>query len=329
MRPRVIIAGGYGLVGGLAARRLRAAGLDIDLVLAGRHPSKGAALAAELGAEVLGLDVMSPSESLASAGPFDLLVAALQDPGDALLTATLKAGAAHIGIIRTADSMASTAIAASALARRPALMLGHWQAGVLTMAALDAARHLARIDRIDLAALYDYADPIGPMTVADSGGFLGKALVRQQGLWVNLDAAASGRAVVRGAGLPDFEGQPMGVLDTPGLAAMTGARDVRFDLGAGQSLGSAAGGCASHDLYIDLYGATAGGEEVTQRTVVSDPRGQAHLTALGILIGVERVLGLDGRPPPPAGLVFPESTLDPARAVRRLRDFGVSIERVS
>ena len=252
MRPRVIIAGGYGLVGGLAARRLRAAGLDIDLVLAGRHPSKGAALAAELGAEVLGLDVMSPSESLAAAGPFDLLVAALQDPGDALLTATLKAGAAHIGIVRTADSMATTAIAASALARRPALMLGHWQAGVLTMAALDAARHLARIDRIDLAALYDYADPIGPMTVADSGGFLGKALVRQQGLWVNLDAAASGRAVVRGAGLPDFEGQPMGVLDTPGLAAMTGARDVRFDLGAGQSLGSAAGGCASHDLYIDL-----------------------------------------------------------------------------
>lgn len=329
MRPRVIIAGGYGLVGGLAARRLRAAGLDIDLVLAGRHPSKGAALAAELGAEVLGLDVMSPSESLAAAGPFDLLVAALQDPGDALLTATLKAGAAHIGIVRTADSMATTAIAASALARRPALMLGHWQAGVLTMAALDAARHLARIDRIDLAALYDYADPIGPMTVADSGGFLGKALVRQQGLWVNLDAAASGRAVVRGAGLPDFEGQPMGVLDTPGLAAMTGARDVRFDLGAGQSLGSAAGGCASHDLYIDLYGVTAGGEEVTQRTVVSDPRGQAHLTALGILIGVERVLGLDGRPPPPAGLAFPESTLDPARAVRRLRDFGVSIERVS
>lgn len=329
MKPRVIIAGGYGLVGGLAARRLRAAGLDIDLVLAGRHPEKGAALAAELGAEVLGLDVMSPSESLAAAGPFDLLVAALQDPGDALLTATLKAGAAHIGIVRTADSMASTAIAASALARRPALMLGHWQAGVMTMAALDAARHLARIDRIDLAALYDYADPIGPMTVADSGGFLGKALVRQQGLWVNLDAAASGRAVVRGAGLPDFEGQPMGVLDTPGLAAMTGAHDVRFDLGAGQSLGSAAGGCASHDLYIDLSGVTAWGEEVTQRTVVSDPRGQAHLTALGILIGVERVLGLDGRPPPPAGLAFPESTLDPARAVRRLRDFGVSIERVS
>ena len=114
MSPRVVSAGGYGLVGGLVARHLRAAGHALDLVLAGRNPDQGASLAAELGARTARLDVADPAAALAELGPVDLVVATLQDPGDNLLAAALAAGAAHIGIVRTADSMASTAIAASA-----------------------------------------------------------------------------------------------------------------------------------------------------------------------------------------------------------------------
>ncbi|MFC7640547.1 hypothetical protein ACFQX6_05630 [Streptosporangium lutulentum] len=64
------------------------------------------------------------------------------------------------------------------------------------------------------------------------------------------------------------------------------------------------------------------------RTVVSDPLGQAHLTALGVLIGIERVLGLDGALPPGAGVVLPETAIDPVRALSRLRAFGVGITTV-
>jgi hypothetical protein len=323
--PRVVIAGGYGLVGGLVARHLRAAGHELDLVLAGRNPEHGKALAAELDARTARLDVSDPAAVLAGLGAVDLVIATLQDPGDNLLAAALRSGAAHIGIVRTADSMASSAVAATNLAQRPALMLGHWQAGVLTSATLAAAVGFAQVDRIDLAALYDYADPIGPMTASDSGGFVGRALVRESGVWANVDAAVSGRRVERGD-LPAFDAMPMGVLDTPGLAAMTGARDVRFDLGTGTSIGTARGEAASHDLYIDITGTTTAGETTTRRTVMSDPKGQAHLTAVGVLIGVERLLGLDGGPPPAAGLRFPETTLDPQRAVARLQAFGVWVE---
>ena len=118
----------------------------------------------------------------------------------------------------------------------------------------------------------------------------------------------------------------MGVLDTPALASMTGAAEVRFDLGAGPSIGTAGGGPASHELYIDIVGLDASGRERAQRTMVSDPNGQAHLTALGVMIGVERLLGLDGAPPPPAGLRFPETTLDPEQALARLQAFGVRVE---
>lgn len=328
MRPRVVIAGGYGLVGGQVARLLRAAGHDIDLVLAGRHPETGAGLAAELGAETARLDVADPAGALAALGRIDLVVATLQDPGDNLLTASLIAGAAHIGIVGTAGTMASSAIAACALARRPALMLGHWQAGVLTWAALAACRAFASVDRVELAALYDYADPIGPMTAADSGTFVGQALIRQAGVWTMIEAPTNSRAVSRGD-LPGFDALPMGVLDTPALAAVTGARDVRFDLGVGQSRGTIEGGPASHDLYIDIDGRLPSGETVSRRTVLIDPAGQAHLTALGVMVGVERLLGLDGAPPPAGGLVFPETAIDPQWALDRLRTFGVRIESVA
>lgn len=320
---RVLIAGGYGLVGGQIAQLLRQAYHDLDLVLAGRNPDAGAALAAELRATTVALDVAAPD--LAGVGPVDLVIAALQDPGDNLLMAALRAGAAHIGIVRTADSMASSAIAAAALAQRPALMLGHWQAGVLTLAALAAARDFAQVESVEMAALYDYADPIGPMTANDAGGFVGRALIRRGGTWESVEAAEHGRSVAR-PGQPAFDALPMGVLDVPALAAMTGAREVRFDLGTGTSGGTAAGGPASHDLYIELTGRDTAGTAMARRVIVSDPKGQAHLTALGVLIGAERLLGLDGAPPPAAGLVFPEGVLDPARVMARLQGFGVTVE---
>lgn len=325
MRPRVVIVGGYGLVGGFVARHIRTAGHDVELLLAGRNPEQGQALARELGAGMLRLDVDDPAAGLAEAGAVDLVIATLQDPGDNLLAAALRGGAAHIGIVRTSDSLASTAIAAAALARRPALVLGHWQAGVLTLAALAAARAFRRVERVEMAALYDYADPIGPMTAADAGGFVGQAMIRRDGTWVQVAAIDSGRSVLRGE-LPPFEGLPMGVLDTPAMAAMTGARDVRFDLGTGTSIGAAAGKSASHDLYIDLVGEDGAGAGMSRRTIISDPRGQAHLTALGVLIGAERLLGLDGRPPAGGGLLFPETVIDPDRAMARLRAFGVHVE---
>ena len=45
-----------------------------------------------------------------------------------------------------------------------------------------------------------------------------------------------------------------------------------------------------------------------------------------MLICAERVLGLDGAPPPPGGLAFPETLIDPQLALARLTSFGVRIE---
>ncbi|MDP9842470.1 hypothetical protein J2853_001681 [Streptosporangium lutulentum] len=324
---RILVVGGYGLVGGWAVRHLRAAGHDLDVVIGGRRPDEAAVPARESGARVVKFDTGHAEAGLAAAGPVDLVVSLVQDPDDNLLRATLRAGSAHLGIVRKADNVGRTMIAAADLAQRPAMIMGHWQAGVTTFATLAAAREFGRVERVELAALFDRADPTGPMTTGDSREFFDRALLRRDGRWENVEPTADIRTVDRG-GPPAFDARPMGVLDVPALAAVTGAPNVRFDLGVGDSCGTLAGGTASHEIYADLWGRDDRDMPAALRTVVSDPLGQAHLTALGVLIGIERVLGLDGALPPGAGVVLPETAIDPVRALSRLRAFGVGITTV-
>jgi hypothetical protein len=321
-RPRILIAGGYGVVGGAVARSLREMALPVDLVLAGRNPGAGAALAAELDATVVELDVARPA--LERVGPVDLIVAALQDPADALVAAAMTIGAAHVGVTRGPDSIAPT-VAAVAHRRpaRPIVIAGHWQAGALAWAAIDAARAFDRLDAVRMSALYDYADPIGPMTSGDAEGFFGRALVRSAGAWTWLDPQAAAVEVER-PGVPPFSAMPMSVLDVASVAAATGAADVRFDLGVGASRGTLAGRAASHDLWVDLAG-TASGAPLRRRVGISAPQGQARLTAYCTAMLAARALGLDGQPTPPAGLHFPETLIDAAEAVARLRKAGVEV----
>ncbi|WP_326834088.1 NmrA family NAD(P)-binding protein [Amycolatopsis rhabdoformis] len=324
---RVLIVGGYGLVGGWVARHLRAAGHDVDLVLGGRSPEAGRELAGEVGAELVRFDLDDAAGSLAAAGEVDLVISMMQDPHDDLLVAALRAGTAHLGIVRKMDNVGPTALLAAALARKPALLLGHWQAGATTYAALTAAREFERVDTIELAALFDPADAVGAMTSNDRGAFFVPGLARREGRWEHLAVEAANRRSVSRAGLPAFEAQPMGVLDVAGLAAVTGAPNVRFDLGEGTSRGTASGDRASHEIYADLTGLGTDGAAHRVRTTVSDPFGQAHLTAAGVVIGTERLLGLSGEEPLAAGLHLPERVVDAEHAVSRLRDFGVTVER--
>ncbi|MGW4488286.1 saccharopine dehydrogenase NADP-binding domain-containing protein [Amycolatopsis sp. NPDC004368] len=122
---RVLIVGGYGLVGGWVARHLRAAGHDLEIVLGGRSPDAGRPLAGEVGAEVVRFDIADAEASMAAAGAVDLVISMVQDPHDDLLLAALRAGAAHIGIVRKVDNVGPTALAAASMARKPALLLGH------------------------------------------------------------------------------------------------------------------------------------------------------------------------------------------------------------
>ncbi|MFE0754538.1 saccharopine dehydrogenase NADP-binding domain-containing protein [Inquilinus sp. NPDC058860] len=325
MVQRVLIAGGYGVVGGTVARYLRRTAPDLDIILAGRSPESGAALAREIGASTLRLDVADPAAALADLGPVDLIVAALQDRGDTLIQAALAQGAAHIGITKVVEETGPAVFAAlHAPPRRPVVLAGHWAAGVLILVARQAIEDFARVDSAAIAALYDERDAVGPMSAADAEAFSGRALLRRAGQWAWVDGGDHGRALHLAEGL-EATVQPLAALDIPSLAAITGAPDIRFDFGMGESLGTRAGDRASHEGVIEIEGVLLSGRPVRRRVLVSDPKGVDHMTALGALVVAERVLGLDGLPLPAGGLALPETLVAPEAAIARFEQLGVRI----
>lgn len=326
MVQRVLIAGGYGVVGGMVARYLRGLAPNLDIILAGRTPEAGAELAREIGASTLRLDVTDPAAALAGLGPVDLIVASLQDRSDALIHAALAQGAAHIGITKVVEETGPAVFQAlHTPPRRPVVLAGHWAAGVLTLVARQAVGGFARIDAVAMATVYDEADAVGPMSAADAEAFSPHALLRRGGQWAWVDGGDHVRPL-RLADGNEINVQPLATLDIPSLAAITGAPDIRFDFGMGQSIGTRAGGRASHDNVIEIEGQLSSGQRARRRVLVSDPKGVDHMTALGALVIVERVLGLDGRPQPAGGLALPETLVEPEAAIARFEQFGVRIE---
>lgn len=328
---RVLIVGGYGVVGSAIARHLRAISRDTQIVLAGRTPANGAALANELGnAEIMHLDtsVSHPSADGAAIDltRFDLVIIATYDPANALIDAAIRQGVASIGLTTKADDLAPIATATLASPpRQPVVILGHCCAGAVNAVARNAARDFARVDSIAIAALFDPQDPVGPSTAADPEALISRALLRQGGVWSWVNGGEHPR-MVRLSDSEELPAVPTGLLDAPSLAALTNAADIRLDLMQGDSLGTRAGRRASSDAYIDIVGVLTDGKAATRRVVLSDPNGLTNLTALGVVIAAERVLGLDGNPRPVGALYMPETLLDAGQATQRLQQLGVRID---
>lgn len=169
-------------MGGSIARLVRQISQDVELVLAGRHPDQDKALAHELSsARTAHLDLENASASR-DLDQVDLIVAALHDSADALLHAALAHGIAHIGITKLADDVPPIAFAAlRSRPKLPIILLGHWQAGVLTIVARQAAEQFGRADSIEAAALYDARDPVGPMVASELDSLVGRASLREGG----------------------------------------------------------------------------------------------------------------------------------------------------
>ena len=348
----VILAGGAGVVGRQVAAILRRRQPDLRLVLAGRRLDAVQAAAAPLEAEAMRLDIDAPDLSGASRGA--IIVGLANDLNDRLLTAALAAGSPYLDVTRwtSAQKQALTTVAAQGRPAAPVVFASSWMASTIGLIARDAARELASVERIDIGVLFGLADRAGPNSVAYMDRISTPFLTMEDGVWRE-------RRGFRDGQVRDFgEGGPHRLyrFDTPdqaNLPALTGARTVEariaFDgpvetrlvhvlvaSGVWKALSGPRfeklrrsmlynpGDGAAHRVRIDLEGCSAQGETIRRTVQVVDPDGQTHLTALGAVIQIERLLGRLG-PALEAGVHLGEAMPDPAPATALLKSEGVRI----
>jgi len=326
VNKRILIVGGYGMVGSHIARLIRQAEDKIELILAGRRPENGIALAKELGyAETSFID-LEKGFDLNTFKQVDLIIAAVDDHSNILRETAISKGIPCIAVSELAHQVSPTAfLALHQTMTAPIVFAGHWQAGLLTLVVKQLSKKFSHIETVELAGLYDPKDSVGPLVTSEVKSFVGEALIRQNGNWLHVAAKENPRAIDLSEGSSAI-GYPISTLDVPSVAAFTNAKNIRFDFVTGESLGSKRGLDASHDLYIHIEGNLLSGEKGMLNTTVSGTKGNSHLTAVGVYLITEKLMGLNGHTQLKAGgLYLPETIVSSDDIISRLREFGIEV----
>lgn len=335
----VLIVGGYGTVGSILARL---SAPSWPLLLTGRNPSNGDAIASELGASIRRWDLADPAPFTAQVRA---VINAVNDPDDRVLRAAVRAGIPYVDVTRWTSRMLRAATAATVLnPTAPVLLSSGWMGGVVNLVAASLVKELGGARSVEIAIRYDINDIAG----ADSVDFIDRLgqdyEVRRGGSPVMVSPLSDARWV-------DVGGHRTKVarLDTPEqltLPLTLGLESATTRIGfssyastaallAAKGLGFFRWGRGKRWTRVRrslLYSPGAGGSAIiridaqghqgTRTAVITDPAGQAHLTALGGYLGLRHVLDVRTAP----GVIFPESRTDLAGAIAELRSHDVEIE---
>lgn len=347
MTEPLLIVGGYGLVGEQVARLLRRRHPDLPLLLAGRTPAAGRALAEALGnARTVAVDVTAPQPLADLPVRPAAVLGVVSDPRDHLIVDAMRRGLPIADIHRAGHSSILDVTVAAARERptAPVLLSGGWLAGLAALMAAAAVRELGVADRLDITVLSSSDDKVGP----DSWGFSERLAWPYYAMRDGKRQPAHPMTSVRHVRCADHRERPaalIGTLEQTTLPLTLGVPTVetRMALQSSASLYGLIGLKRTGALRAlarpalakvrtallqrpgtgDFAGVTVTAEGPTGVVSVDllDSRGQAHLSAVGATAAAERVLGSAL----PAGLSFPEQAADPGTDLELLHQAGVVV----
>ena len=328
-RHPILLLGGSGSLGGKLARTLRRMHPQLPIAIAARDAAKAGLLAQELGnATVINVDMQREDLGLPLDAVFGAVVACLKDHG---LNAMKYAQANRFAYVALSEAAFEIGPIVARYIHQPAsapvLLLGHSIGSAPMLASLHFAGEFRSIESVEIGLVFDPADTAGAMTVADMeriGAIATAPLLLRDGRWVWQGGSAAQRRFTSVDGIVR-EGAAVALVDTLGIANATGARSVRLDIAEGSTASSLQGGPASHEVIIEIVGERKDGNTGHFRYELVDDAGYAAMSARGIALAVERLLGLDGGAPAPAGLYLPEVLLAPEAMIRQLTAFDVRI----
>ncbi len=348
----ILIAGGYGVVGQQVAKVIRQKHPSIPLLLGGRNPQKGESIAKELGnTDTIKIDLTNPNP-IKGLKPH-VILGTVNDPHDYLLIYAVDNGIPYIDITRWTDRMRAVEILLSKkILSAPIILASSWMAGVASIIAYSLSMQLNQTDQIDISILYSLKDKAGPNSIEYMDRLSSPFDVMEKGKLKRVYPYTSPRKITFPGG---YSGKVYRI-DTPDqyiLPITTDAKTVStritFDdlfstkllvILAGTGLWKLISGerfktfrkkilfnpgkGANHEIIIEVSGKDNNTSKTLLGSIV-DPEGQTHLTALGALIQLERILGLDGGGPPHNTIIYPDTEPQIDSALNLLRSFGVEL----
>ena len=278
----------------------------------------------------------------------------MNDPFDYLLMDAVRGGIPYVDITRWTERLKAAVSRVSAESfRAPVMLSSAWMAGIAAVVAVAVSHQLRRVDRIDISILYSLKDKAGP----NSAEYMDRLATPFEVMLNGQRKQAYPYTDPRKTTFPGGYTSKAYRLDTPDqftLPITTGAKTVAariaFDdaiatnllvfltrsgiwkLISGKrfaplrrSLLYNPGSGAGHEIVIEAAGMDGNSNPKTVSATIVDPKGQTHLTALGALVQLERLLGLDGAPPPAPGIVYPDTAPQIDSVLQVLRNFGATV----
>lgn len=349
---RVLLAGGAGVVGAQVAAMLHRRQPQVQLIVAGRRVQAAEAVARPLGAEALQLDIDGPRFPALAEGT--LIVALANDRHDRLLRFALDGGHPYIDVTRWTERLkqALVCVASGPPPRAPVVFASAWMAATAGLMARELVQDLASVERISLDILYALADRAGPNSVEYLDRLSVPFHTLDGGQWQQRQGFSDGQV----ADFGDAGRHTTYRFDTPDqaslphlLGAATVEARIAFDdrnatrllrtlvacgvwkLIAGprftplrRAMLYNPGNGGPHRIRLRAAGTDRQGSPAQRTLLLTDPAGQTHLTALGTVLQIERLLGLE-QPPPAPGVYLGENLLDPCQTKAQLQAEGVLI----
>ncbi|MEK6540811.1 MAG: saccharopine dehydrogenase [Pseudomonadota bacterium] len=353
--PRILIVGGYGVVGAQVAALLAGRNPQLEIWIGGRSLEKASNVAKAFpNARGVQIDADAADPLAEFAEMPDVILAVANDDDDHLLLSAARRGIAFIDIARWTERMhGAIARLESVKLTAPVILASGWMAGVAATVAAQLATGMAKIDTITIDILYALKDKAGPNSVAYmdrlnipftiySGGKPRSVMPMTDARTVNF---SEGRTLdcyrldipeqftlVRNLGAAGVSSR-ITYDDVTAIKLMLFL--IRSRIWAILSWNIFAkvrhallynpGEGAPQETVLEVSGEAHDGKSASHRVTIFDALGQTHMTAAGAVSQVERVLGLSGRVPPPHGVSFPEQLTDHAEAMTAHMEMGVSI----
>lgn len=345
---RVVLVGGYGIVGGQIASLLRKRRPELSIALAGRSKEKAERLEKELGlASSIELDLEREETLRNLSGKADLIAAIVNDQDDLLLNWCLDNNVALIDIARWTERVKDAEQIVSKRKDPPPVILSSaWMAGLVPLIVQDLKRELGSLSSVDVDILYSLSDKAGPNSVEYMDRMeKGFEISTPEGVERVFPCTSPRKATfIDGNEAVTYR------LDTPEQYTLPKQKDIKavatriaFDSAFSTKmlvwmvrsrlwnllLSDKLTGLRRSLLYSPGTGGPArisiaarnGSKEKTVN--IKAAQGQSHLTALGAVIQIERLLGCFGEEKIPGGVDYPENMKNPQVVWDFFREYGV------